>query len=117
MAQQSSIDRLPEDIREIRTRDKVISLEEAVRKSTSLPAWILRLQDRGVIAEGKIADIVIFDPEKIQDHATFTSPLRYSTGIDYMLVGGELVIENGAITGKKPGEVIRHKKPEAEEQH
>lgn len=89
--------------------DKIISLEEAVRKSTSLPAWILRLKDRGLLAEGKIADVVIFDPDKIQDRATFTDPLQYSEGIDFLIVGGELVIDNGTVTDKLPGEVIRHR--------
>jgi len=89
--------------------EKVISIEEAVRKMTSLPAQILRLDDRGTIAPGKVADIVIFDPDKIQDKATFTEPLLYSEGVDFLIVGGEPVIDDGNVTGALPGEAIRHK--------
>ncbi len=87
---------------------QIISLKEAVRKMTSLPAEILKLADRGQINPGYAADIVIFDPETIQDRATFTDPLRYAEGIDYMLVNGKFVIENGHMTGARPGIVIRH---------
>lgn len=89
--------------------DKVISLEEAVRKMTSLPANTLRLFDRGRIAPGMAADLVIFDPAKIQDRATFEKPLQYATGIEYMLVNGQVVIDGGRLTDAKPGRVLRHR--------
>ena len=87
---------------------QIISLEEAVRKMTSLPATILKLEDRGQINPGYAADIAIFDPETVQDRATFTDPLSYAEGIEYLLVNGELVIENRRMTGARPGTVIRH---------
>ena len=87
----------------------VLPLEEAIRKLTSLPAEILRLEDRGTLEPGSVADVVVFDPETIRDTATFTDPLSYSVGIDFMLVGGVLVIENGETTESRPGEVIRHR--------
>jgi len=88
--------------------DNVIELEEAIRKLTSLPASILRLSERGTIATGMKADILVFDPEKIRDTATFTEPLSYSVGIDFVLVSGEPVIAHAEMTSATPGEVIRH---------
>lgn len=90
--------------------DKIIPIEEAIRKMTSLPASILRLKDRGMIRENYMADLVIFDPEKIQDKATFTEPLQYSEGIEYMIVNGKLVIDDNEVTDNLPGMVLRHKK-------
>jgi N-acyl-D-aspartate/D-glutamate deacylase len=89
--------------------DHVISLEEAVRKLTSLPASILGIEDRGRIAPSMAADLLIFDPEKVRDAATFTEPLSYSEGIDTVLVNGQVVIEEGKTTEAFPGEVLRHK--------
>lgn len=90
------------------TRDeKLLSLEEAIRRITHLPASNLRLKNRGVLQPGAYADLVIFDPEKIQDHATFTNPQQYATGIHHVLVNGKPVIFNGAHTGAMPGQVIR----------
>jgi N-acyl-D-aspartate/D-glutamate deacylase len=89
--------------------ENVILLPEAIRKLTSLPAAILRLPQRGRIATGYAADVVVFDPEEIRDTATFTSPLSYSVGIDHVLVNGELVIHDGVVTGSLPGEVLRHR--------
>ncbi len=86
----------------------VIDLGEAIRKLTSLPATILGLEDRGRIAVGMRADLLVFDPNTVQDRATFTDPLQYSEGIDYVVVNGELVIDGGNATGALPGEVIRH---------
>lgn len=85
----------------------VLTLEEGIRKMTSLPANRLRLFDRGRISPGMAADLVIFDPEKIQDKATFTEPLLYSEGIDYSIVNGIAVIEDGSYTGNEPGRVLR----------
>ena len=89
--------------------EQVISLEEAIHKLASLPAQILGLENRGRISTGMVADLVIFDPTKVQDRATFTQPLSYSEGIDYVVVNGQLVIDGGRATGALPGEVIRHR--------
>lgn len=76
---------------------------------TSLPANILRLRDRGRVDVGMKADLLLFDPLQIRDNATFERPLQYSTGIDYMFVNGVAVIEDGKLTGKRPGTVIRRR--------
>jgi N-acyl-D-amino-acid deacylase len=86
--------------------DGLLSLEDAIRKMTSLPARRMRLKDRGVIREQAYADLVIFDYEKIQDRATWEEPLRTPTGIDYVLVNGVVVAEKGIHTGKVPGKVL-----------
>ncbi len=85
----------------------VISLEEAVRRMTSLPAGNLGLDRRGSLAVGQFADIVVFDPDTIQDHATFASPHQYSTGVLHVLVNGVQVLKDGEHTGAKPGRVVR----------
>jgi len=85
----------------------VLSLEEAVRKMTSLPAEKLRLRSKGVIAEGFDADITVFDPESILDNATYGNPRQYSTGVRWVLVNGRVVVENGKHTGQRPGQTIR----------
>jgi len=89
--------------------ENVIPLPEAIRKLTSLPAAILRLSRRGRIEVGYAADVVVFDPERIEDTATFTEPLSYSVGIDHLLVNGDLVIADGEMTGALPGKVLRHR--------
>jgi N-acyl-D-aspartate/D-glutamate deacylase len=86
---------------------EVITLEQAVQKMTSMPAHWLGQTDRGVIGEGMLADVAIFDPDVIQDRATFTDPHQYSVGIENLLVNGVPVIRNGALTGEKPGRWIR----------
>ncbi len=88
---------------------RVISLELAIRKMTYLPAWRLGFRDRGIIREGAWADIVIFDPNKIIDKATFTNPHQFPEGIEYVIVNGEIVVEKGKHTGKLPGKVLRKK--------
>jgi N-acyl-D-aspartate/D-glutamate deacylase len=88
---------------------QVLALPEAIRKLTSLPASILRLERRGRIEAGYAADVVIFDPDEVRDTATFTEPLSYSVGIDDVLVNGELVIAGGKVTGSRPGRVLRHR--------
>jgi len=85
---------------------KVLPLEEAIRKMTSWPATRMRLASRGMIKEGNWADVVIFDYDKIQDLATYEKPLLNPVGIDYVLVNGQVVIENGKHTGARPGHVI-----------
>ena len=84
----------------------ILSLEEAVRKMTSLPAQILSIQDRGLIKEGYYADIAIFDPKTIIDKATFEDPHQYAEGILSVLVNGIIVVESGVHNGNKPGRVL-----------
>lgn len=84
----------------------VITLEDAVRKMTSLPAQVLRLRDRGMIGEGMFADITIFDLESFQDKATYSHPHQYSQGLVYVIVNGEFVIAKGEHTGKLPGKIL-----------
>lgn len=86
---------------------KIISLEEAVRKMTSLPAQTMRLKDRGMIREGYYADLTVFDPSQVKDLATFAQPHRHSQGVVHVLVNGQTVLENGNFTGRKPGMIIR----------
>lgn len=87
--------------------EKVITLQEAIRRLTSLPASNLKIQKRGLLAPGYFADIVLFDAIKIQDHATFEKPHQYSTGMMYVLVNGVIVLSAGEHTGATPGRVIR----------
>ena len=88
--------------------EKVLSLEEAIRKMTALPAKKLGLTGRGLLAEGMWADITVFDPQIVRDTATFIDPHRYPDGIDYVLVNGTVVIEQGEHTGKLTGRVLLH---------
>ncbi len=85
----------------------VLSLEEAVRKMTSLPAEKLRLRGKGVIAENHDADITIFDPDTVIDNATYEDPRRFSTGIEWVIVNGQVVVEKGKHTSAAPGRTIR----------
>ena len=89
----------------VRTK-RALTLEEAVRKMTSWPATRMRLNGRGLIKEGCWADVVVFDYDKIQDHATYENPLRYPEGIEYVLVNGQVVIDQGKHTGARPGHVL-----------
>jgi N-acyl-D-aspartate/D-glutamate deacylase len=84
----------------------ILTFEEAIRKMTSLPAGRLGLTDRGCIREGCYADIVILDPDKVSDTATWKNPHSYPVGISYVLVNGQLVIENNKFSGLFPGMVI-----------
>jgi N-acyl-D-amino-acid deacylase len=85
----------------------VLSLEEAVRKMTSLPAEKLRLKSKGVIAEGYDADITVFNPQTVIDNATFADPRQFSTGVEWVIVNGQVVVEKGKHTGTRPGHTIR----------
>jgi N-acyl-D-amino-acid deacylase len=85
---------------------KALVLEDAVRKMTSLPAQRLGLKDRGTIAVGMKADLVVFDPSRVRDTATFENPHQYPEGIPIVIVNGEIVFENGAITTARPGKVL-----------
>jgi N-acyl-D-amino-acid deacylase len=87
--------------------EKLLPVQEAVRKMTSLPAANLGIERRGVLREGYFADVVVFDPGTIQDHATFETPLHYATGVSEVLVNGVEVIKGGEHTGAKPGRVVR----------
>ncbi len=87
--------------------EKVISLEEAVRKLTLLPATNLKIRDRGRLALGYFADLAIFDPDTIADHATFEQPHQYSTGMVHVLVNGVPVLADGKHTGATPGRIVR----------
>lgn len=97
----------PRLIAEYVRKRKVITLEDAVRKLTSLPATRMRLFDRGALREGLWADLTIFDFERIQDNATYENPVAVPTGVDYVLVNGQIVVEEGKHTGAKPGKVLR----------
>ena len=87
--------------------EKLVTLQEAVRRLTSLPAANLRIKKRGSIKVGYFADLAIFDPAKVQDHATFEKPKQYSTGMVHVFVNGVQVLQNGEHTGAKPGRTVR----------
>jgi N-acyl-D-amino-acid deacylase len=87
--------------------EKIISLQEAIRKLTKLPASNLKIQKRGELIVGNYADIVIFDPQKIQDHATFEKPHQFATGMIHVFVNGIQVLKDGEHTGKKPGKFVK----------
>ena len=87
--------------------EKVVSLQEAIRRLTSLPAANLKLKDRGALSPGHVADVVVFDPAKISDHATFDAPHRYATGMIHVFVNGKQVLKEGEHTGVKSGRVVR----------
>ncbi|MEM2925917.1 MAG: D-aminoacylase [Candidatus Bathyarchaeia archaeon] len=87
--------------------EKLLSLEEAVRKMTSFPMQRLGIWDRGIVRKGMRADITIFDPKKIMDRATYENPEAYPQGIEYVLVNGQMVVEEGTFRGIRPGSVIR----------
>jgi predicted amidohydrolase YtcJ len=89
--------------------DGVISLEQAIRSSSGLPAEILGLADRGVIREGAVADLVVFDPETFRDTATFDAPTQYAPGVVYLFLAGEPAISEGAFMDTLPGRALRLK--------
>src|SRR5699024_5811347 len=79
--------------------EKVFTLAEGIRKMTGAAAQMLRLKDRGYLREGYWADVVVFDPKKIEDHATYDDPLQLPSGILHVIVNGELVVHHGEFTG------------------
>jgi N-acyl-D-amino-acid deacylase len=87
--------------------EKLVSLEEAVRRLTSLPASNLKIKKRGSLKKGYYADLAIFDPATIQDHATFENPKQYATGMVHVFINGVQVLSKGEHTGAKPGRVVR----------
>ena len=86
---------------------RVISLAEAVRKMTSLPAGHFQFDQRGTLAVGNFADVTVFDAARVRDTATFERPHQFAEGVPYVLVNGVLVVRNGEHTGAKPGQVLR----------
>jgi N-acyl-D-amino-acid deacylase len=97
----------PRILRKYVREEKKLTLEEAIRKFSALPAQRMRLTDRGVLKQGMWADVVVFDPKTVRDVATFDDPNRLSEGMEYVLVNGVPVIENGKMTGALPGKVLR----------
>lgn len=97
----------PRVLRKYVREDKVLTLEDAIRKMSALPAQRMRLTDRGVLKAGMWADVVIFDPATVRDLATFDNPNQLSEGMEYVLVNGVPVIEQGKMTGALPGKVLR----------
>ena len=87
--------------------EQVLTLEEAVRKLAALPAENLKIEDRGMLKPGYYADIAVFDPDTIRDHATFVDPHQYATGMIHVFVNGERVLADGEHTGATPGRVVR----------
>jgi N-acyl-D-amino-acid deacylase len=87
--------------------EHVLSVEEAVRKITSLPADVLSLKDRGRLRVGNFADVVIFDPNTIQDHSTYAKPMQYATGVTDVFISGKLTLKDGKPTGTLPGKILR----------
>ena len=87
--------------------EKLVPLEEGIRRLTSLPAENLGVKERGRIAEGYYGDVVIFDPATITDHATFEKPHQYATGVVHVFVNGTQVLKDGEHTGATPGRVVR----------
>ena len=96
----------PRKLRKYALDKPVISLENAIRSSTSLPAQIVGIRDRGLVREGFVADLVIFDPKTVRDKATFDNPHQYSEGIDYVLINGQFAVDGGKLTGALPGQVL-----------
>lgn len=99
----------PRVIRRYVLEKGLMTMEEAIRKMTSWPAERMRLDDRGVLAKGMAADVVIFDPDKIADRATFEDPHRYPDGIEYVIVNGAVTISKGEHTRERAGQILRHK--------
>ena len=97
----------PRILRKYVREEKKLTLEEAIRKFSALSAQRMRLTDRGVLKQGMWADVVVFDPQTVRDVATFDDPNRLSEGMEFVLVNGVPVIENGKMTGALPGKVLR----------
>jgi N-acyl-D-amino-acid deacylase len=89
-------------------RRGVLTLEDAIRKMTSLPARTFGFRDRGMLREGYAADLVLFDPARVQDKATFEQPHQYAEGFDFVLVNGQIEVEDGKLTGAVGGRVLRY---------
>ncbi|MGO9128044.1 MAG: N-acyl-D-amino-acid deacylase family protein [Terriglobales bacterium] len=97
----------PRILRKYVREEKKLTLEDAIRKFSALPAQRMRFTDRGVLKAGMWADVVVFDPATVRDLATFADPNQLSQGMEYVLVNGTAVIDQGKMTGAKPGRVLR----------
>jgi N-acyl-D-amino-acid deacylase len=93
----------------VRKRE-TLTLEDAIRRMTSLPARTFRFMDRGLIREGMAADLVVFDPARVQDKATYQDPHHYSEGFDFVFVNGQLAVDEGKLTEARIGRILRHEK-------
>lgn len=98
-------------LRKYVVEDGILTLEDAVRKMTSLPALVHRMEDRGALRAGAVADIVVFDLDRVEDRATFTEPHQLSRGMVHVFVNGELAIRDGEFTGRRAGRVLRMEVP------
>jgi dihydroorotase/N-acyl-D-amino-acid deacylase len=87
--------------------EKLLTLEEAIRKMTSLPASRMHLGDRGIVRPGMAADLVAFDPERVRERSTYADPTHYSEGIPFVIVNGALVVDGGRITDARPGRILK----------
>ena len=87
--------------------EALMSLEEAVRSMTSAAAERLGLSDRGLLRDGYVADVVVFDPERVRSNATYDEPRKFPDGIEWVMVGGEVVVERGRHTGARSGRALR----------
>ena len=97
----------PRILRKYVREEKLLTLEDAIRKFSALAAQRMRLTDRGVLKQGMWADVVVFDPATVRDRATFEEPNQLAEGIEYVLVNGVPVIDGGKMTGALPGRVLR----------
>ncbi len=87
--------------------ESLLPLAQAIHRLTALPAKVLKIEERGILHPGYFADIVVFDPATISDHATYAQPHQFATGVHHVIVNGEMVLRNGEHTGAKPGRVVR----------
>jgi N-acyl-D-aspartate/D-glutamate deacylase len=97
----------PRYIRRYVNEERVLTLEDAIRRMTSMPASRMGLQDRGIIREGMKADVTVFDPNRIKDLATFEKPHVYPEGVEYVIVNGALIVEGNEHTGALNGEILK----------
>ena len=85
----------------------MLTLEDAVRKMTSLPADHMGMLERGILSRGMIADIVVFDPETVADRSTFEDPHQYPAGIDFVIINGVVAVDNGVFDDARAGRILR----------
>ena len=102
----------PRILGEFVREERHFSLPEAIRKMTSFPAQRLGLSDRGLLRDGLIADVVVFDADRVRALATFQKPRVHSEGIEYVLVDGQLVLDKGELTGARPGGALCRSRPD-----
>jgi len=87
--------------------EKILTLEEAIRKMTSANAAKIGIFDRGLLRPGMMADVTVFDAARIIDHATYEKPHQYATGVEYVIVNGRIVLDSGRHTGARPGVILK----------